>query len=294
MSDAMMTYDKADGYVLLFGGLNYSKSLYNQTWSYHAGTWTQLHPKHSPPPRYDGMMAYDSRDKVVLLFGGVGPGGTFYNDTWIFSGGQWTDITYSTTGMNAIASGSVTYDSKSGRVILFGGYQDPCNCVDWVSNVTFAFANGNWTQLRPSLPNSSLPGQGASIAYDPRDGYVVEFGGWTYTAKGPTTWNYSNARWTELYPPRSPSWRSYDNLVYDPKLGQLILFGGYNQTGSGGLNDTWKFVGGIWTQLHPAQSPPADGYGPSAAAYDAADGYLLLFGGQSKPTAPSNDTWVFT
>lgn len=288
-SGAMMAYDVADGYVLVLVG--------NESWKYLGGTWTQLHPKISPPTR-SGMMAYDPKDKNVVLFGGIGTGcgsanNWFCNDTWTFAAGQWTNVT-SSTNPGLLASGSMAYDPQVGRVLQFGGYYDPCGCVDWISNSLSYFDNGNWTIPHAKGANSTLPGEAVSIAYDAKDRYLVEFGGFIYSSTGATTWNYSHRQWTEINTSRSPSFRELDSLVFDPKLGCLVLFGGVAGAGhSTVVNDTWKFVGGNWTKLHPAQSP-LTGLGP-AVAYDTADGYLLLFGGRSSWNgSDTNETWVFS
>jgi hypothetical protein len=293
MSDEAMTYDAAGGEILLFGGLNASSgTVFNQTWSYSGGTWTQLHSRVSPPARYDGMMSYDPKGKQVLLFGGIGPNGAFYNDTWSFSVGQWTDLAHATGGL-PLASGSMSFDAQSGRLLLFGGYQDPCSCVDWPSNSTYAFEGGNWTLLHTKGANASLPGQSASFSYDPKDRYMVEFGGWNSYASGSSTWNYTHGRWTENKVANSPSWRNAPVLVFDPKQGGVIMFGGLNATGPNGPNDTWMYVGGSWLKLQPTYSPPGEQALP-AGAYDNADGYLILFGGQNNSSSsPSNNTWIF-
>jgi hypothetical protein len=42
-------------------------------------------------------------------------------------------------------------------------------------------------------------------------------------------------------------------------------------------SQTWTFVGGTWTELHPAHAPSSRGF--AAMTYDARDGYVLMFGG---------------
>ena len=301
LTDAMMVYDAADGYVVLFGGYNATFTS-NQTWAYNAGTWTQLHPKISPSARGDATMAYDPKDKEVVLYGGIGLGPNCQNgyiycdDTWTFSAGQWTNITATAAGPGGLAYGSMTYDAAIGKLVLFGGVFDPCGCVDYVYTTLYAFEKGTWTLLhaKGSGGRNGLPGAEVSVAYDAVDHYLVEFGGWSHTSGSFVnyTWNFSAHRWNRLYPTPSPMWRVSDNLVFDPKLGGVILFGGLNWQGSAGPNDTWEFVGGSWTQLHPVQSPPQETYAASSA-YDAADRCLLLFGGQGTSGGPSNDTWVF-
>jgi hypothetical protein len=299
----MMAYDAADGYVVLFGGAN-STGWSNQTWKYVGGVWTQLHPTRSPSYRFDGMMAYDRADKEVVLFGGVGagancaPNGYYCNDTWTFTGGQWTMVTSSPSGPGPLAYGSMAYDPHLGSVVLFGGFSNPSGYIVNPSYSLHSFSKGSWT-LRPSGAGPFPPFARSSIAFDARDGYLVEFGGDNVSGLGPgpnaSTWNFSHRLWTNLTPIKHPSWRLSDNLVFDPKLGYLVMFGGVlAPTYTSGPNTTSVFSGGSWTQLHPKVSPPGE-VAPAMATYDAADGYLLLFGGQNSTSSiPSNDTWVFT
>jgi hypothetical protein len=88
---ASMAYDEADGYVLLFGGLEVG--LLGDTWKYANGIWTPLHPTVSPAPRASASMAYDQADGYVVLFGGLNLTGVTLDDTWTFAGGVWTGIT---------------------------------------------------------------------------------------------------------------------------------------------------------------------------------------------------------
>jgi len=86
-------------------------------------------------------------------------------------------------------------------------------------------------------------------------------------------------------------------MVYDaaPGDGYLVLFGGEGPHGS--LGDTWVFQNKNWTNVTPtlpnATNTPSPRYG-AAMAYDAADGYVVLFGGAngSGPTL-LGDTWEF-
>src|SRR5438445_689575 len=62
--------------------------------------------------------------------------------------------------------------------------------------------------------------------------------------------------------------------------------------GFGAPDDTWEFSGGVWTQLSPSSSPPPRQY--ASMAYDAADGYVLLFGGVHPTVLCDACTWDFS
>jgi hypothetical protein len=65
-------------------------------------------------------------------------------------------------------------------------------------------------------------------------------------------------------------------LAYDSKDGFTVLWGGNSGNGTGNYDQTWTFLHGDWRELHPTISPPGSSYTPDLA-YDAADGYILLY-----------------
>jgi len=85
-------------------------------------------------------------------------------------------------------------------------------------------------------------------------------------------------------------------MVYDARDGYTLLFGGeYLNTSSFRdtyYNDTWAFENGTWRNLSIASAPsPRFGFG---LAYDAEDGYVVLFGGSSQTTSFLSDTWTYS
>ena len=130
---------------------------------------------------------------------------------------------------------------------------------------------------------------GAAMVYDPVDGYVVLFGG----SNGINdTWAYSHGHWTELPEPIAPAARIGACATWDATAGYLVLFGGQLvASGSPLANDTWTFVHGKWTELHPAVSPPPLAW--AACAFDAAEGSIVMFGGVSAGNTSTASTWTF-
>ncbi|MCI4335622.1 MAG: PKD domain-containing protein, partial [Thermoplasmata archaeon] len=78
---------------------------------------------------------------------------------------------------------------------------------------------------------------------------------------------------------------------YDPPSQRYVLFGGRNATGAPS-NDTWEFAYGNWTDLTPNLTLSPSPRWNASMAWDAADAYVLLFGGENQ-TAVFNDTWQF-
>ncbi|MGD0249884.1 MAG: PKD domain-containing protein, partial [Thermoplasmata archaeon] len=82
-----ITFDAATGQVILFGGYAWPFANFNDTWSFSAGSWTNITPGHSPPGRYGGGMVDDTGDGAVVLYSGdtqLGSNGA-RNETWVWS-----------------------------------------------------------------------------------------------------------------------------------------------------------------------------------------------------------------
>ncbi|MDE1837129.1 MAG: PKD domain-containing protein [Euryarchaeota archaeon] len=133
------------------------------------------------------------------------------------------------------------------------------------------------------------------VAYDPTDGYLVLFGGYNGTSGqvlGDTwTYTYPSGTWTQIFPTTSPPARYDGQLAWDPVDGYLVLFSGCGSSACPpGLTDTWKFIGGQWTQLTPTTSPAGRYF--FGLSWDTADNYMLLFGGYGS-SGYQGDTWKF-
>lgn len=131
----------------------------------------------------------------------------------------------------------------------------------------------------PALPGAPLPGAAPVALIDTREALA------SLTASSPRT--MVPDPWHNLSENASPSPREGEALVYDPAEGYVLLFGG--ATGAGAQHDTWTFANGRWTNLTPTltRSPPSRF--KAGVAYDAADGYVLVFGGHTSTYL--NDTW---
>ncbi len=288
---ATIAYDAKDGYVLLYGGENFS-TIYNDTWKFASGHWTKLKTNGNPGARAGAVMTYDAKDHYVVLFGGYNGGPL--SDTWKYSKGTWTQL-HPTNVPTGRWAASIAYDAKAGYVLMYGGYSGSVILAD-----SWAFSGGQWTEITSSSP----PGDSYSgaLAYDSANHYVVEFGG---CCSGPrtnydSTWKFSQGTWTNLnlvtQPPPVDS-ASY-SMTFDSRTGYDVFFGGATYTGSQyfDLNSTWSFVNAEWTNLSLSHSPSVrDGI---AMVYDPKEGYVLLFGGEQLNTGGAlvdvlGDTWTF-
>jgi len=166
---AAMAYDNQTSSVLLFGGNtggSPSQAYTNQTWEFHAGTWTNITTVVAPPGRDGATMVYDPADSGMLLFGGLGPV-NYFNDTWSYSGGTWSQVT--TSGAPDARSGpGMAYDPALSKVVVFGGSPTADSLT------TYTYAAGTWAayNLVPTPPQTTTWGQ---MTYDYADHYLVLF-----------------------------------------------------------------------------------------------------------------------
>lgn len=97
------------------------------------------------------------------------------------------------------------------------------------------------------------------MAYDPRNGLAVLFGGGAYVSFD-DTWLWDGSRWEEAHPAHRPPARENATMAYDEQREQLLLFGGDSDDAvisPTPLADTWSWDRTDWVRLEPAAVPPA-------------------------------------
>ena len=301
---ATLVYDRAAGYVLLFGGVNGQTGFVGDTWRFSGETWNYIPTGASPGARSNGSIAYDDADHYAVLFGGTSSA-TGLGDTWTWSvaSSPWTPLEITGTRPSPRIFGSMTYDAADGYVILFGGVSDFTFSNAVQLHDTWKFLAGTWTNITstsgvPCFQPCPRFGGYFQMAYDAADGYVVMPSGdsvgstWVFRAGGWTNINLGCTKTT------CPSFRYHYSVTYDAADQSVLLFGGMNgsSTPPQPLSDTWEFHAGVWTKvMTPTQPSPPRAH--AAMAYDSADGYAILFGGDFQISSSSfkmfGDTWKF-
>jgi PKD repeat protein len=317
-----LAYDAADGYVLAFGGGGDVGASYNDTWTYSAGTWTNITAKltTAPGPREAANMVYDAAMGRILLFGGYTNQGLSYgnsyvvNDTWTYLNGTWTNITAAAgTAPPGTYTATMAYDAADQEDVLFGGGVTTASGIGaGLTSITWIFQNGTWTNITSSITTSPPPRDQASMAYDARDGYVVLFGGKYGLGELNDTWKFVGNRWTQIAGPTSygsyvgvpsPPDRRGGMLAFDTAADYLVLTEGENDSCFYGpciASDTWAFFGGAWTDL-TAQlgSAPSPARWEGGISDDPADDQVVLLGGCVQygcylGGGNLNDSWEFS
>ncbi|HEX9907766.1 MAG TPA: kelch repeat-containing protein [Thermoplasmata archaeon] len=295
--DHEMIYDSQSDRMILFGGSigGYSGAPSNDTWAYNFGTniWTNMIQSANPSARIGHSMAYDAQSDRVLLFGGaceVTPSPN--NETWAYDYDNNTWINMDPVEKPpARYDHAMTYDSRSGQMIIFGGYNLAGLLNDtWV----YDFSSNTWTDVNP--PQRPSARRGCSMAYDVLSDRVVLFGGSADGYYSDETWIYDlgNNSWIDANPVGKPSARDGHVMTYDAGSNRMILFGG----GADYMKyDTWVFdaANNIWTILNPSTNPsPRRGH---TMVFDAQSDCTILFGGYSRfgdySSSYDDETWAY-
>jgi hypothetical protein len=268
------TFDAKDGYVLVYGGDNYTYSL-NQTWAYRTGNWSELAPTGNPGPLSGPAMAYDASDGYVVMYGGepdFSPNAG-NNLTWIYVNGTWTSYALHPSPWPMVAA-SMAYDPVLGGVVLFGGENDSNNGQAF--NQLWLYKGGAWSQVPANAPPPAR--WQAQLTYDPIHRELVLYGG--VSALGATlgdTWTFSNGSWTHLPTTGSLVPALSDAAMdFDPDLMGVTLTAGLTATFDYSYS-TWVFNGTMWNALATAGAPHAHDAG--IGVYDPPDHELVLAGG---------------
>jgi len=155
-----LAYDAESDEVVLFGGEGVGLS--DETWGYNytSNTWADLSPNPRPTQRWFHAMAYDAQSDRIVLFGGEITGGVHDDQTWIF---HLNANTWTSASPGARPSGrsyhAMTYDSRSDRVLLFGGDVPGLSDEMWA----YDFDANRWVPLtRPSAPRTLVAAAGDS------------------------------------------------------------------------------------------------------------------------------------
>jgi hypothetical protein len=182
---ASMTYHGGSpSSILLFGGLNGTSTVLDETWSWNGTNWTSLSPASSPAGRYWSAMAYDANRNRTVLFGGYN-GTAGLADTWEWNGTNWSQISPAQSPTARYLS-AMTFDSNTNEIILFGGYNGSTYLND-----TWSWDGSNWTQKSPTTSPSGRGDHG--LVYDALHQNLVMFAGANGTGVVSDTWHYGLA-----------------------------------------------------------------------------------------------------
>ena len=130
--------------------------------------------------------------KKVTLFGGASLDGGSFNDTWEWDDQLWTQV--ADTGPTPRGLHKIVYDSKSSKIVLFGGTDNTS-----YRNDTWEQHGTEWIQIADAGPPSRYT---HSMVYNSSDKGILLFGGLdsttTSTVVSGDTWKMKNNVWTKI------------------------------------------------------------------------------------------------
>ena len=167
-----MVFNSSNGDVFLFGGSNTEGKALDDTWVFRNDVWIEIDSDVTPPARLQHTMSYDSKRNTIVLFGGFSRnenGKRVFGDTWEWQSTEgW--LPRANDDQMARDHHAMTYDIKTGRTILFGGYNNEYLGDTWHWN------GERWQQLSTTGPSARAGKPG--LIFDSKNGVVVLFGGW--------------------------------------------------------------------------------------------------------------------
>jgi hypothetical protein len=190
-----MAYDKSRDSVVLFGGWD-GKKVIGDTWEFTKNEWLKF-DTNEPNPRAAHALVYNERLEKVILWGGK-HFNDFYNDMWTWNGLNWEKISTPDPKPEPRAFHGVTYNNKSGDIILFSG-----NCGR--NDNEKYYDNWNWDGQKWNKVAVKGPGNGSiySLIYDKHNQFALFHGSgkfdgnqWTINNE---TWMWKDNKWQKLH-----------------------------------------------------------------------------------------------
>lgn len=227
--------------VFIFYGSPFNETNYD-TWMFNLSDhkWTQVSLNTHPSATRGFAMVYDSSTDEVVLYGGSKTDYTQNNplsyETWkLNSSLDWVNVTNISNRPPALFFPSMAFDSNRNVVVMFGGFKSFTMGSQDMSNHTWEFVSSTntWTNKTSSITGAPSSRQGAAMAYDSDNEYIVLFGGYQrsyFVIKNyfNDTWTYNGTHWVNVTASinNAPTASRKPTMVYDPIRKRFVLLTG--------------------------------------------------------------------
>jgi hypothetical protein len=234
-SYAATVYDSVHNVTVLYGGRQSSPGMrpnvLTDTWLWDGANWSSMQV--TPAPSLTSPLgAFDLGSKRVILFGTPSSGSP--TETWAWDGTRWLQL-HPTVSPLARLDGSMSYDSRSNRVVLYGGFNAGIGAL----GDTWTWDGINWAQERPAT--SPPPRIGSTMCGGQE---LFLFGGSGTSAPGASDmWVWSNKNWRQIASAHTPGARRHAACAFTGDL--IVVFGGQDSNGQL-VGDSWSFLNGDW------------------------------------------------
>ncbi|MGP8072668.1 MAG: hypothetical protein ACLPZM_06020 [Thermoplasmata archaeon] len=245
LTEFSTTFDVASGYVLLFGyiGDQDQTSAEAQTWTYSAGTWTQLSPNAEPRGTPMAGVTYDPVESSAVLLTTLFH--TANSLTWSFQGGNWTQLDTSASPP-ALYGSTMAFDNSTldQEVVLFADGIQPAGPVQGFWNQTWVFRGDQWVNVT-AVSGPSPPAAEGAMTYDSSDQVLLLVDAGYFANITPArTWEFTDGQWSYLNTPSIVPFLGDGggNFAYDAHDGYCLFVGNFISSYSGNFTtETWKF-----------------------------------------------------
>ncbi len=171
-----LAIDPTTGDVVMFGGglTVAGTNLTSATWTYHAGTWTNISSTvgATPPALEFPAMATDSTDREIVMTGGLNGSSVASRSTWTFKGGTWTNESSIAGSSGGLTLPIASDDPPEHGVLLFGIQGGTVG-----RSATLVYSGGTWHNYTSTLAVQPPPMYLATDGYLPGTSAVVVFCG---------------------------------------------------------------------------------------------------------------------
>ncbi|MFZ1022796.1 MAG: PKD domain-containing protein [Thermoplasmata archaeon] len=248
--------DSTDGQLILFGGRGPSGNWLRDTWTFKNGLWTNvtsLQP-FAMPVIYSPILTDDPGEGALLFGPAFWGSNSVHASTFVFHAGAWQNLTSTLLAEPpAFLYGAGVYVPSISGVFAFGAAYFNKTGDEFAGATTWEFTNGAWSNVTNLVGTSydAVGGLAPSVAYDPIDQSVLEFGGERIVAP-PALSNYTFAL---SAPPKIAATPS--KMIVD--VGSSLSFTGTISNGLAPNVAAWSFgdgshAGGLTTSHIYSQS----------------------------------------
>lgn len=165
---AAMAVDPASNRLVLFGGLADGGAAAD-TWTWSGSAWTRVTSSSTPPSRTGALLGVDPASAQLVLVGGQSSpmGVPAVSEAWQWTGSAWTRASSSIQARPTFAASAGT--GSGDALAAFGGLQNG------------ELLDDGWVDKHGSVHGTARPGPAprayASMAYEPKSGGLLLFGG---------------------------------------------------------------------------------------------------------------------
>lgn len=237
-----MAHDSGRNVVVLFGGIDASGTLLNDTWEWNgfARQWVQVHAGgySGPSAVAHHAMAYDPSRARTVVYGGRDGVSAASNTVQEWDGGTRTwNYAYGSPGYRVHAA--MAFDAVRGELLLYGGSDEQYFTYDDL----WSWNGSRWLALAWNEP----PGERRSHTLLSVSPTRIDLVGGADGGSGMDVWSYSLGTWTETHAQEVPPATHFSSFTYDQLRGTLIMR--YAQS-------DWTWDGMRWSRFTISPGPP--------------------------------------